>query len=525
MLDYVVAPQAALSLIKGVTADFHLRETHKLLRIELGVQTAHARIREWLSPKPFVHPPLATPPGVTDKARRRQYARKKVEDAAEQAALTRLAQRWGWELQARAGCGPAIPPGDPVSDDVDWESDEHRVNQDIPSELDAGEACGPQDAESHGSKGDEQAFGPPLPTLADMDALMDAWWESHPAVEPVHDGMDRESWVPDCMQESPAFHATRHAAEPISAAYAEWVTRLESMFLEVYGTEPDRSRSFRGRARPEGPRMGVVRAVRAFAPGIVSPEVNWWRLVALHLSQYTKLSVDARGSLPHGEHYQALCRLLAEIPAPRYVNLAALQHHGWRQLRSNLGEASQQQLRDSALAARHNASAGVRALARANTAQFSAWLSCTAASSIGVLHRMVRDPVHAPIHYRCYDGALVHPVDVMDAKREAWARKWKEGADSAALAQFLRSLDAQIEGYQGEALPEITEEAVSRALSTQRTSAGRGVDNLGPKDLKRAGRLARTDLAKLFGMIEASRTWPSQLLLVFIALQPKPAGG
>ena len=107
------------------------------------------------------------------------------------------------------------------------------------------------------------------------------------------------------------------------------------------------------------------------------------------------------------------------------------------------------------------------------------------------------------------------PLSLLEAKRQHYAEKWCEGADSSRLLQAL----SDIRGLATASEPtEFTMDMLNATLARMKTATGRGCDNLGPADLRAlppAGKQAALDMLTY---IDQQLAWPWQLLLSIVTL-------
>ena len=99
-------------------------------------------------------------------------------------------------------------------------------------------------------------------------------------------------------------------------------------------------------------------------------------------------------------------------------------------------------------------------------------------------------------------------MEAMDFKRTIWAKRWTSANPDDAWHRLHTALDRARSLAVDETLAPLTLEHRQRCLPLVPARTGRGVDNLGPRDVAEIGPAGQQALLDLFHQAERALAWP-----------------
>ena len=352
----------------------------------------------------------------------------------------------------------------------------------------------------------------------------------------------------------------KDAARSLDGAWAGWLDQVETYYLAEAGINPlAEGAKYCGRAR--GPQIIWGRADRPRCRGLdwCCPRARWWSGIAAELSLQMALRRNHRGSQQLATSVGALRRLVASAPEPWWegamappsdlaANWPCMDERGdeehvihtvsrerFCRLAGRVDVVTDdllRRLRELAVWAEGAAISSERVKSQKD---FGKWVQESAKSGAGLLFRRVRSEARGEeLEYHGLDeGPTAEPTAFMEHIYDRWATLWKQKGylDPAEEERYEQEMDSlrnttrELQRAWGDSLGDLETWQLERAVAKARQSTGKGVDQLGPKDIADLPTQAKEELLRLYRECERKWTWPSLLCINRCHLKPKPAGG
>ncbi|CAK0873221.1 unnamed protein product, partial [Prorocentrum cordatum] len=511
MLDYLVMSASAQHLLASIEADFDTVEeagkSHYGLDISLDFDISRAMAWTLRRPRAFDHP--ARPrkqPDPDSKRSKKRAARLGHQDAEANPVKVPTPAAWGAKRKLSIKSPPVLQYVHLEFEEEDFwtdneEDDTEAPPDDAPTLEEIEEVPEVEDSTNASLQRDWTCLA------------KDLLWHS------LSEQVARRSEPPAFVEQSLGFQADPAAARRLGEAFAEWSHTMELYYCELYQVHPQERRQYMGRGKLQEPVKQPMDGGKPW-PTTSDASSRWWSTVASHLNELAHVRAGSEG-LPRAQHLRGrLSALASSIPVCQIVPLPERRRARWvRSLRTLSGITSESlaKLAEAASRAAHQAQ---RAVARQRLQGYRDWVCQHAINGMGVLHRLVKDPMAEVSEIRYVEVTTCDGASLMEAKRAVWDKLWTPPNFSSTNA--MKVLQEARDLAREEELPPLTLDGLEAALLAVSQSKAAGIDGVRQRDVWWLPEAGRQQLLALFQQIECAVAWPWQWLTAIIVLLRKP---